>query len=114
MRHVERDGDHRRRAPPPRRRDLRLRGEPSTVVSVMTYRNGGSLADLLRKQGAERDARADAAAPLRLRHPRPRGPIIHYDLPANILHDGELKLDSASRWRPPPPGPPPRSPAAQV
>ena len=96
----------------------------STVVSVMTYCNGGSLADLLRKQGAlsERDAKSVMLQLLcGLRHLHVRAePIIHYDLkPANILfHDGELKLSDfgLSKVMAPPPAPPPprRSPAAQA
>jgi len=70
----------------------------STVVSVMPFCNGGSLAELLRKQGplAERDAKSTILQilyGLHYLHTRPQ-PIIHYDLkPANILfHDGEVKL----------------------
>jgi tousled-like kinase len=70
----------------------------STVVSVMPYCNGGSLAELLRKQGSlsERDARSimfQLLCGLHHLHSRPE-PIIHFDLkPANILfHDGEIKL----------------------
>ena len=70
----------------------------STVVSVMPYCNGGSLAELLRKHGplSERDAKSimlQLLYGLRHLHSRPQ-PIIHYDLkPANILfHDGEVKL----------------------
>ncbi|EOD05487.1 hypothetical protein EMIHUDRAFT_448681 [Emiliania huxleyi CCMP1516] len=68
----------------------------STFVSVMPYCNGGSLADLLRRQGAlaEREAKSIIVQVLHgLRHlHRQREPIIHYDLkPANILlHEGEL------------------------
>ena len=67
-------------------------------VSVMPYCNGGSLADLLRRQGAlpEKDAKSVLVGVLHgLRHLHSqREPIIHYDLkPANILFDdGEVKL----------------------
>ena len=70
----------------------------NTVVSVMPYCNGGSLADLLRKHGPlpEKDAKSimlQLLCGLRHLHSRP-DPIIHYDLkPANILfHDDEVKL----------------------
>ena len=64
----------------------------------MPYCNGGSLAELLRKQGPlpEKDGRSIMLQILcGLRHLHSRAePIIHYDLkPANILfHDGEVKL----------------------
>ena len=64
----------------------------------MPYCNGGSLADLLRRQGAlpEKDAKSVVVQVLHgLRHLHgQREPVIHYDLkPANILfHDGEVKL----------------------
>ena len=70
----------------------------NTVVSVMPYCNGGSLAELLRKQGplSERDARSIMLQLLYgLHHLHTRAePIIHFDLkPANILfHDGEVKI----------------------
>ena len=70
----------------------------NTVVSVMPYCNGGSLAELLRKHGPlqEKDEKSIMLQMLcGLRHLHSRAdPIIHYDLkPANILfHDGEVKL----------------------
>jgi len=70
----------------------------STVVTVMPYCNGGSLADLLRRHGplAEKDARSIIVQVLygllHLHSQKER--IIHFDLkPANILfQDGEVRL----------------------
>ena len=72
--------------------------DDQTIVTVMPYCNGGSLADLLRPHGplAEKEAKSiivQVLAGLRHLHTR-REPIIHYDLkPANILfHEGEVRL----------------------
>lgn len=70
----------------------------SAFVSVMPYCNGGSLADLLRRNGpmAEKDAKSVIVQVLHgLRHLHgQKEPVIHFDLkPANILfHEGEVKL----------------------
>ena len=70
----------------------------SAFVSVMPYCDGGSLADLLRRNGPlpEKDAKSVIVQVLHgLRHLHgQREPVIHFDLkPANILfHDGEVKL----------------------
>lgn len=87
--------------------------DTGTMVSVMPYCNGGSLAELLRKQGplSERDARSvmlQLLCGLHHLHMLPN-PIIHYDLkPANILfHDGEVRsricndssATQAASWR---------------
>ena len=70
----------------------------SAFVSVMPYCNGGSLADLLRRNGPlpEKDAKSVIVQVLHgLRHLHgQKEPVIHFDLkPANILfHEGEVKL----------------------
>jgi len=70
----------------------------SAFVSVMPYCNGGSLADLLRRNGPlpEKDAKSVIVQVLHgLRHLHgQKEAVIHFDLkPANILfHEGEVKL----------------------
>lgn len=72
--------------------------DDQTIVTVMPYCNGGSLADMLARQGPlpEKEAKSiivQVLVGLRHLHAQ-REPIIHYDLkPANILfHEGEVRL----------------------
>ena len=89
------------RAPVPRIVDTFAAFEMSgsTVVSVMPFCNGGSLAELLRKQGplAERDAKSTILQilyGLHYLHTRPQ-PIIHYDLKVLKHQSSHLVLAEA-------------------